>query len=110
MPSWYRGYTVINKRYIKRVTSRRNNHPNLFGVLKIFKEGILVPGDALIDVGSCVRETLGLPSFAAKNAVKYATSGMDGCTHNGCRRTREGWGRLCEGHRLRQYGTVRTGS
>jgi hypothetical protein len=39
---------------------------DLFRVLEVFKEGIGPPDDALVDVGSGVREAIYLARFAAK--------------------------------------------
>ena len=42
----------------------------LLGVLEVLEEGVLVPSDALVDVGSRVRVTTGLTSLATEHAVE----------------------------------------
>lgn len=49
---------------------------HLFGVLEVLEERLLVPGDALVDVGSGVGEALGLTSLATEDTVA-ATSTLD---------------------------------
>ena len=46
---------------------------HLFRVLEVLEEGLLVPGDTLVDVGSGVGEALGLTSLATEH-TKRATS------------------------------------
>ena len=43
---------------------------HLFGVLKVFEEGVLIPGDALVHVRSGVRIALRLASLAAEKPTK----------------------------------------
>lgn len=45
----------------------------LLGVLKVLEEGLLIPGNTLVDVGSRVAEARGLTSLAAKDTVQVRT-------------------------------------
>ena len=49
---------------------------HLFGVLEVLEEGLLVPGDALVDVGGGVGEALGLSGLATEHTAR-ATSTND---------------------------------
>ena len=49
---------------------------HLFGVLEVLEEGLLVPGDALVDVGGGVGEALGLSRLATEHTAR-ATSTTD---------------------------------
>lgn len=42
----------------------------LLGVFKVLEEGLSFPSNALVDVGGCVRETLGLTGLSANETVK----------------------------------------
>lgn len=42
----------------------------LFRVLKVFKEGFLIPNDAFVDISSGVREPFGGTALAAKKAMQ----------------------------------------
>ena len=54
--------------------AKRTTH--LFGVLEVLEEGLLVPGDALVDVGGGVGEALGLSRLATEHTAR-ATSTND---------------------------------
>ena len=45
----------------------------LLGVLKVLEEGLLVPGNTLVNVGSRVAEARGLTRLAAKDTVQVRT-------------------------------------
>jgi hypothetical protein len=54
-------YYIHGRRLVQTSTrDHRIGMTHLLGVLEVLKEGILVPGNALIDVGSGVREALAL--------------------------------------------------
>lgn len=42
---------------------------DLFGVLEVLEEGVRVPGDTLVHVGSGVREAVDLARLAAEDSV-----------------------------------------
>ena len=85
---------------------------HLFGVLEVLEEGLLVPGDTLIDVRSGVGVTLGLTSLVAEDTGvhKRVSLSMSRKAQNPYRRTRGGWGRPCEARPSREYDTERSGS
>ena len=85
---------------------------HLFRVLEVLEECALVPGNALVDVGSGVRETLALAGLAAEDTGscrRMSTTVRDGARKHS-RLTRGGWGRLCGARLQRGYGTERNGS
>lgn len=41
-----------------------------FGVLEVLEQGLLIPGDALADVRSGVREPIGLAGLAAEDTAR----------------------------------------
>ena len=45
---------------------------HLFRVLEVLKEGLLVPGNTLVHVGSGVREAIGLTSLTTEHTKKRA--------------------------------------
>lgn len=55
----------------------------LLGVLEILKEGLLVPGDALLDVSLGVGVALGLAGLAAKDTVQIGTDLVGTTSLNG---------------------------
>ena len=57
---------------IRLLTYSRRTH--LFGVLEVLEEGLLVPGDTLVDVGGGVGEALGLTRLAAEDTERNPVS------------------------------------
>lgn len=55
-------------------TARRSTH--LFGVLEVLEEGLLVPGDALVDIGGSVGEAIGLTSLATEHTVRATSTSL----------------------------------
>ncbi len=77
----------------------------LFGVLEVLEEGLLAPGDALVDVGSGVRKAFGFAGVATEHTEHVVSqSDDDAGGANRCLRTHASWGRLYEGRRLRGCG------
>jgi hypothetical protein len=58
---------------VKRVAEARNLMTDLLRVLKVLPHGLGTPLNTLVDVGSGVRETLGLTGLSAKDTVQVGS-------------------------------------
>ena len=85
---------------------------HLFRVLEVLEEGLLVPGDTLVHVGSGVGEAIGLTGLTAEDtARRQLHQPLPHLTRaRASRLTHGGWGRPCEAHPHQQYGIGRSGS
>ena len=87
---------------------------HLLGVLEVLEEGVLVPGNALVDVGSGVGEALTLTRLAAEDTGirggRRVNHSVPSSTQHKVALTRRGWGRPCGAHQSRGCGIERNGS
>jgi hypothetical protein len=56
-----------------RLRLRKTYLDVLLGILKVFKESVVAPGDARLFVGSTVRVTVGLSRLATEKSVKVGS-------------------------------------
>lgn len=61
-----------------------------FGVLEVLEEGLLVPGDTLVDVGLGVREAFDTAGLAAEETVKVGANWWVR-SQSGTKRERKGY-------------------
>jgi hypothetical protein len=75
---YFLGFSVIKKVVVSNISlgaitqvekADRRNDPAVGVRTEVFEHGVLIPDDALVDVGSTIREAFCFAGMATKNAV-----------------------------------------